>query len=53
LPDALLKIGYCNYELDRFDEARQALEQVTRLYPDTTASRLAAQRLDRIAQETG
>jgi len=53
LPDALLKIGYCNYELKRWDAARQALQQVTRLYPDTTAARLAEQRLQRIAQEVG
>jgi len=53
LPDALLKVGYCNYELKQFDAAREALQQVTRLYPDTTAARLAEQRLDRIAQEAG
>jgi tol-pal system protein YbgF len=53
LPDALLKIGYCNYELRQWDAARQALQQVGRLYPDTTAARLAEQRLQRIAQETG
>jgi tol-pal system protein YbgF len=53
LPDALLKVGYCNPELQRFDAARQALQQVQRLYPDTTAARLATQRLERIGQETG
>jgi tol-pal system protein YbgF len=53
LPDALLKIGYCNYELKNWDAARQALQEVARLYPDTTAARLATQRLDRIAQEVG
>jgi tol-pal system protein YbgF len=53
LPDALLKIGYCNYELKRFDAARNALQQVTRMYPDTTAARLATQRLERIGQEAG
>jgi tol-pal system protein YbgF len=53
LPDALLKIGYCNYELKNWDAARQALTQVTRLYPDTTAARLAEQRLSRIAAEVG
>jgi TolA-binding protein len=53
LPDALLKIGYCNFELQQWDAARQALQQVTRLYPDTTAARLAEQRLDRIRQEAG
>jgi len=53
LPDALLKVGYCNHELQRFDAARQALQQVQRMYPDTTAARLASQRLERIGRETG
>jgi tol-pal system protein YbgF len=53
LPDALLKIGYCNYELKQWDAARSALEQVSRQFPDTTAARLAVQRLERLAQETG
>jgi TolA-binding protein len=49
----LLTVGYCNYALKRFDAARNALQQVTRMYPDTTAARLATQRLERIGQETG
>ncbi|MBN1237785.1 MAG: tol-pal system protein YbgF [Gammaproteobacteria bacterium] len=53
IPDALLKVGYCNFELQQWDQARAALEQVAREYPDTTAARLAAQRLERIAQEAG
>lgn len=53
LPDALLKVGYCNYELKRWDAARTALQRVMRDYPDTTAARLASQRLDKIAQEAG
>ena len=53
LPDALLKIGYCNYELRNLDAARAALEQVSRQFPDTTAARLAVQRIERIIQETG
>ncbi|MGD8324978.1 MAG: tol-pal system protein YbgF [Gammaproteobacteria bacterium] len=53
LPDALLKIGYCNYELQNLDAARAALEQVSRQFPDTTAARLAVQRIERIIQETG
>jgi tol-pal system protein YbgF len=52
-PDALLKVGYCNYELKNFTAAREALQQVVRMYPDTTAARLATQRLERIGQETG
>jgi tol-pal system protein YbgF len=53
LPDALLKVGYCNHELGQLDAARAALREVQRLYPDSTAARLAAQRLERIGQETG
>jgi tol-pal system protein YbgF len=53
IPDALLKVGYCNFELRQWDRARTALEQVARQYPDTTAARLAAQRLERITQEAG
>lgn len=45
LPDALLKIGYCDYELQNWKEARSALSQVAQQFPDTTAARLAQQRL--------
>jgi tol-pal system protein YbgF len=48
LPDALLKVGYCQAELGNRDAARTALQQVTRKYPDTTAARLATQRLERL-----
>jgi tol-pal system protein YbgF len=51
IPDALLKIGYCNYELKRFDASREALSAVVATYPETTAARLASQRLDRIKSE--
>ncbi|HEX6997967.1 MAG TPA: tol-pal system protein YbgF [Gammaproteobacteria bacterium] len=50
LPDALLKVGYCNAELDNVEAAREALERVMREYPETTAARLAAQRLERLPQ---
>jgi tol-pal system protein YbgF len=53
LPDALLKVGYCYYELEQWDDARAALERVSRMYPDTTVARLAVQRLERLIQETG
>lgn len=49
VPDALLKIGYCNYELRRWSAARDALERVRSEYADTSAARLASQRLQRIA----
>jgi tol-pal system protein YbgF len=49
--DALLKIGYCNYELKRWDAAKAALARVQSEYPDTTAARLAGQRLERMETE--
>lgn len=49
--DALLKMGYCNYELERWEDARDALQRVQREFPDTTAARLADQRLDRMREE--
>ncbi len=52
IPDALLKIGYCNYELKRMSAAERALQAVVADYPETTAARLASQRLDRIKSES-
>ncbi len=51
VPDALLKIGYSNYELQRWDSARGALRRVQDDYEDTTAARLAEQRLNRMDDE--
>ena len=51
IPDALLKIGYCNYELRRFEAARKSLQQVVASFPETTAARLAGQRLERMTSE--
>lgn len=48
VPDALLKVGYCNYELERWNDARSALARVQADYPDTTAARLAEQRIKRM-----
>ena len=48
VPDALLKVGYCNYELKRWNQARSALARVQAEYPDTTAARLAEQRIKRM-----
>jgi tol-pal system protein YbgF len=50
-PDALLKIGYCNYELGQWSQAKSALTQVGQRFPDSTAARLASQRLDKIKAE--
>lgn len=51
IPDALLKMGYCNYELERWDAARGMLALVQTEYPETTAARLAGQRLQRMGEE--
>ena len=51
VPDALLKMGYCNYELKQFASARDSLVQVQADYPETTAARLAGQRLSRMEEE--
>jgi tol-pal system protein YbgF len=51
IPDALLKIGYCNYELKRFEAARKALSTVVDNYAETTAARLASQRLEAMKSE--
>ena len=51
VPDALLKMGYCNYELERWGDARGALARVQEDYPETTAARLAGQRLKRMESE--
>ena len=51
VPDALLKMGYCNYELKQWDAARAALKRVQGEFPETTAARLAGQRLQRMEEE--
>ncbi len=51
VPDALLKMGYCNYELKSWDDARASLARVQADYPETTAARLAGQRLKRMEDE--
>jgi tol-pal system protein YbgF len=49
MPDALLKIGYCQVELGDRTAARTSLQQVMKLFPDTTAARLASQRLEQLS----
>jgi tol-pal system protein YbgF len=51
LPDALLKLGYCDYELKNWKEARASLTQVVQQFSDTTAARLASQRLAKMESE--
>jgi tol-pal system protein YbgF len=49
MPDAMLKIGYCQIELGDKGAARTSLQQVMKQFPDTTAARLASQRLDQLS----
>ena len=53
LPDALLKVGYCQSELGNKNAARTTLQQVMKQFPDTTAARLATQQLEKLSQEGG
>jgi tol-pal system protein YbgF len=50
-PDALLKIGYCQYELKQWDLAKGTLSQAATQFSDTPAGHLAQQRLDKMATE--
>jgi tol-pal system protein YbgF len=51
LPDALLKVGYCDYELARWDQAKKVLSEVVAKFSDTAAGHLAQQRLEKLAAE--
>ncbi|MEG3639446.1 tol-pal system protein YbgF [Magnetococcus sp. PR-3] len=50
VPDSLLKIGFSFYELEDYENARRALEQLVQNYPDANAVPLAMQRIKRIDQ---
>jgi tol-pal system protein YbgF len=51
VPDAMLKLGYTHYELKQFEQAKTVLQELRARFPDETAARLAAKRLDRIHKE--
>jgi len=51
LPDAMLKVGYCDDDLKQWDKAKQVLGEVAAKYPATPAGRLAAQRLKKMESE--
>jgi tol-pal system protein YbgF len=50
-PDALLKGGYCQYELQRYGPARTALTRLVQEYPDSPAAAEAKARLERMTAE--
>ncbi len=47
-PDALLKLGYAQYELHHMADARATLAQVAQRYPGSDAAKLATERLTKI-----
>ncbi len=51
LTHSLLKIGFCYYEMGAMEQAVNRLQYLKQNYPDTTASRLADERLKKIARE--
>jgi len=51
LPDAMLKTGYCYYELGEWAKARANLNQVVARYPGTPAAKSAEQRLAKMKKE--
>lgn len=51
LPDALLKLGYIHYEQGDWKAARENLQAVQQRFPDSTAARLATERLQRMDRE--
>lgn len=50
--DAILKQGFSQYELGKVEDAKTTLGRVIESYPNTSASRLAKVRLERIKQDT-
>jgi len=50
--DAMLKQGFSQYELGQVEVAKASLTTVMQQYPNTSASRLAKVRLDRIKQQS-
>jgi len=51
-PDALLKVGYSQYEQKQWDQAEATLNEVVQKYPDTTVARLAQGRLRALQSES-
>lgn len=51
VPDSMLKLGYTYYELKQFAQAKALLQDLRKLFPKSTAFRLAGKRLDRIRKE--
>ena len=51
MPDARLKIGYTQYELEQYDESRVTLTRLRSQFPNSTVAGLAQERLERLERE--
>jgi TolA-binding protein len=45
VPDAMLKLGYCQAQLGQKDRARNSFNEVMRLFPMSDAARFAQSQL--------
>ena len=52
IPEALLKKGFCYFELGEVEKSKQLLKSVVNQYPDSSVSRLAVQKLKMIVSVT-
>ena len=46
--DAMLKLGLCHQQLGDARQAREVLEQVREIYPNTDAAKVAVSRLEKL-----
>ncbi|MFQ5470418.1 MAG: tol-pal system protein YbgF [Gammaproteobacteria bacterium] len=51
IPESMQKIGFCFYELKKWQKAKEVLSDVVTKYPKTTAAKLAQDRLHRMKLE--
>ena len=51
VPDAMYKVGLCQYELKAFKNARATLNKVISTYPDADAARLAQAQIEKLNAE--
>lgn len=51
VPDALLKIGFIEFETGQKANAKELLTEVVKRYPDSSAAKLAEKRLDKLRQD--
>jgi tol-pal system protein YbgF len=50
--DAMLKLGFIDYDIGQFEQARATLNEVVRSYPNSSAAKLAEKRLEKMKQES-